>query len=286
MPGRRRGSSSARAAASRNLAAKSDVLPSCRSTRSFNSAGAGSSHSVSSGSSVSGRRMTKPSSVHMVSTSMPRSARSLRGDGHAPRRVHAAAEGGEHADAQIAELVAAALDHDVAVAGHAAGGGGLIFQVAQQIFGGVGVEAVLFHQAREGGGARHGEQFARHLADLAAEFGGASGAVAVPEGHLAGLAGRGRDADAIVRDLIDAPGGGAEDDGVAGAALEDHLLIEFADARAARGAGEEDAEEAAIGDGAAVDDGDAAARPARAVSWLATRSQVMRGRSSANSSEG
>ena len=122
---------------------------------------------------------------------------------------------------------------------------------------------MLFHEAREGGGARHGEQFARHLADLAAELGGASGAIAVPEGHLAGLAGGGGDGDAIVRDLVDAPGGGAQDDGVAGAALEDHLLIEFADARAASGAGEIDGEQAAVGDGAAVDDGDRARALAR-----------------------
>ena len=78
---------------------------------------------------------------------MPRSARSLRGDGHAPGRVHAAAERREHADATIAEFVAAAFDHDVLIAGHAAGGGGLVFEVAQQILGGVGVQAVFFHQA-------------------------------------------------------------------------------------------------------------------------------------------
>ena len=187
----------------------------------------------------------------------------LRGDGHAPGRVHAAAERGEDADATVAEFVAAALDDDVAIAGHAAGGGGLVFEIAQQVLGGVGIEAVFFHQAREGGGARRGKQFARHFADLAAELGGPPGAIAVPEGHLAGLAGRGRDDDAIVRDLVDAPGGGAEDDGVAGAALEDHLFVEFADARAAGGAGQEDGEQAAVGDGAAVDDGDVARALAR-----------------------
>ncbi len=79
----------------------------------------------------------------------------------------------------------------------------------------------------------------------------------MPERHFAGLARRGRNEDAIVRDFFDAPGAGAQNDGVAGAALEDHLFIEFADARAARGAGEEDAEQAAIGNGAAVDDGHA-----------------------------
>src|ERR1035441_8493737 len=99
--------------------------------------------------------------------------------------------------------------------------------------------------------------------DLHPGLGGTSGAIAVPEGHLAGLAGSGRDDDAIVGDLGDAPGGGAEDDGVAGAALEDHLLVEFADARAAGGAGEVDGEQAAVGDGAAVDDGHRARALAR-----------------------
>src|ERR1019366_5844150 len=60
---------------------------------------------------------------------------------------------------------------------------------------------------------------------------------------------------AIVGDLVDAPGGGAQDDGVAGAALEDHLFVELADARAAGGAGQVDGKRAAVGDGAAVDDG-------------------------------
>src|ERR1700759_1564968 len=59
-------------------------------------------------------------------------------------------------------------------------------------------------------------------------------------------------------DLFDAPGAGAENDGVAGAAFEDHLFVEFPDARAAGGSGEENAEQAAIGDGAAVDHGNAA----------------------------
>ena len=85
----------------------------------------------------------------------------------------------------------------------------------------------------------------------------------MPEGHFTGLAGSGGDGDAIVGDLIHAPGGGSEDDGIAGAAFEDHLFIELADARAAGGSGEVDGEHAAIGNGAAVDDGDGAGAVAR-----------------------
>ena len=137
----------------------------------------------------------------------------------------------------------------------------------------------------EGDGARLREKFACHGADFFAEFGGAAGGVAVPEGHFAGFAGSRRDENAIVRDFVDAPGGGAEDDRVAGARFEHHFFVEFADASAFRGAGKKNAVEAAIGNGAAVDDGDAA-RALAGVRRFETRSQVMRGRSSANSSLG
>jgi len=61
-----------------------------------------------------------------------------------------------------------------------------------------------------------------------------------------------------VGDLLDAPGGGAEDEGVAGAGFEDHLLVELADTDGlAVVASEKDAVEAAVGNGAAVKDGDA-----------------------------
>ncbi len=45
--------------------------------------------------------------------------------------------------------------------------------------------------------------------------------------------------------------------------FEDHFFVEFADARAFCGAGKKNSVEAAIGDGAAVDDGDAARALAR-----------------------
>ena len=194
----------------------------------------------------------------MVSTSTPRSARSF-----AVTAMHqgACTRLPNGVSTQMRQSPSSSRQRSItmsSIAGHAAGGGGLLFEIAQQVLGGVLVEAVFFHQAREGDGARHVQQLARHFADLRAELGRASGAIAMPEGHLAGLAGRGRDDDAIVRDLLDAPGGGAENDGVAGAALEDHLFIQFADARAASGAGQEDGEQAAIGNGAAVDDGDVA----------------------------
>ena len=59
-----------------------------------------------------------------------------------------------------------------------------------------------------------------------------------------------------MRDLFDAPRRRAEEEGLADAALEDHLFVELADARALRllRAGEEDAVQAAVGNRSAVED--------------------------------
>ena len=86
-----------------------------------------------------------------------------------------------------------------------------------------------------------------------------AGGVRLPERHLARLPGRGGDEHPVVRDLLDAPRRGAEQEGLADAALEHHLLVQLADARRCgpRSPDEEHAVEAAIGNRAAVDDGDA-----------------------------
>ena len=72
---RRRGSSSARPAASLNRPANSAVEPNCRSTSCIASADSTRNQSESGGSSVSGKRTTNPSSPHSVSTSGPPDAR-------------------------------------------------------------------------------------------------------------------------------------------------------------------------------------------------------------------
>ena len=119
-------------------------------------------------------------------------------------------------------------------------------------------------EAGEGGGLGQGAEFANQSADAAAEFEGAAGAVAFPERHFAGLAGSGRDENAVVGDFVDAPGGGAEDEGLAGMGLEDHFFVELADADGlAFAVGEEDAVEAAVGDGAGIEDGEAGGALAR-----------------------
>ena len=83
---------------------------------------------------------------------------------------------------------------------------------------------------------------------------GPAGAVAVPERHLPRLPGRRGDDHLLEGDVLDAPGGRAEQEGLARAALVDHLLVELAHAGAV---GERDGEEPAVGDGAGVGDGEA-----------------------------
>ena len=67
------------------------------------------------------------------------------------------------------------------------------------------------------------------------------------------MTGRGRDDDPVERDLLDPPCGRAEHEALADAALVHHFLVELADAGAV---GQEHAEQAAVGDGAAARDRD------------------------------
>ena len=142
-PGRRFGSSSARAAASRNFAANSAVPPSCRTTSASTSSDAGI---IRFGiRRLLGLRKPHHEPVvgpHRFDVEPGFGARALDRR-HRPRRVDAPAERREHADAPVAELVAAALDQDRAVVGDDAGGGRLVGQVAQQVLGRLLIEVVV-----------------------------------------------------------------------------------------------------------------------------------------------
>ena len=255
---RRRGSSSARPAASRKRPAKSAVEPELAQHQphgfgGFDEEPVGIGRLVGVGETEN-EAVVAPERFDLGSAG----GTDAGADGHGPGNMNAAAEGREDADAPVAELVADALDHDGPVVGDLAGGGFLIGEELEQIFGRVGVEVVFGDEAREGGGLGQGAQFANQSADAAAEFERATGAVAFPEGHFARLAGSGNDEHAVVGDVLNAPGGGAEDEGLVGVRLEDHLLVEFADADGlALGVGEEDAIEAAVGNGSGVENGEA-----------------------------
>src|SRR4029078_3626902 len=92
---------------------------------------------------------------------------------------------------------------------------------------------------------------AREGAYRATEVRGAPDAVAPPERHRTGCAGRRGDDHPVAGDLLDPPGRSAEQEGLPWAGLVDHLLIELADPAPVR---EVDAVEAAVGNRARVCD--------------------------------
>ena len=151
-------------------------------------------------------------------------------DRHRPRRHHPSAERRQQADAPVAQLVAAALDDEGAIVRHVADRRALIGQVLQQVLGRLPIEVVLLFEPGEGGGGRLRLERADQRADGAAELERPAGRLALPERHLARLARRRRDDDLVVGDVLDAPRRGAEQEGLADLALEDHLLVELADA--------------------------------------------------------
>ena len=184
-------------------------------------------------------------------------------DGHRPRRVHRRAERAEQADPPVADLVAEALDDDRAVVGHDTGRLGLLADVLQQVGRRQLVEGVVLAQQRRRLGRRQLAQLADEGAERPAELERPARAVAVPERHLPRLARRRGDGDPLERDVLDAPRRRAEHERLAGAALVDHLLVELADPLAV---GQEDAEQAAVGDRPAGRHGQplrAVTRPAR-----------------------
>ncbi len=105
--------------------------------------------------------------------------------------------------------------------------------------------------ARLGGRRGH---LAQERAERPAQLHRPARRVALPERHLPRLS-RGRgDQHPVVGDVLDPPGRRAEQEHVADARLVDHLLVQLADPAAglARAGGQEDAEQAAVGDRAAA----------------------------------
>jgi len=173
--------------------------------------------------------------------------------------MHLSAEGREDHDPPVPEFVEIPLHEDDAVVRNCARGLTLLFEVGGEVLGGERIQGTVVAQAANG----LGPVAAQCLVGLAeegpegpSEFGGPTGTVAAPERDVAGLARRRRDDDTVRGDALDAPGGGTEDERLAGATFEDHLLVELADAGPAFA--EVDGVEAAVGDRAAAEKGDGA----------------------------
>ena len=119
--------------------------------------------------------------------------------------------------------------------------------------------AVTRARARSG---RQADDLAHEPAERAPQLGRPALLVALPEGQLARLSRRGRDEDAVVRDVLDAPRRRAEGEDVADARLVDHLLVELADPATGPLPGrEEHGIQPAVGDGAATRHGEALGTP-------------------------
>ncbi len=224
-----------------------------------------------------------PSSDQMASDLEPERVAEARRERERPRRVDAAAERREDAEPPVADLVAEALDHDPPVGRQRPDDLAFVVQVGEQVGGRALVEVVLARAAARGLRVVERDELARRAPDRLAELERPADALALPERHRPGTPGRRRDEHAVAGDLLDPPRRGAEQERLALAGLVDHLLVELADPAAALDL--EDAEEAAVGDRAGVRDGERRA-PVRPRIVPATRSQTMRGRSSANSSDG
>jgi hypothetical protein len=153
--------------------------------------------------------------------------------------VDPGAEWREDRQSPVAELVAEPLEHDRPVGRQGPRDLALLVEVREEVGRRQLVEVVLLAQSlqRRLTPSRAGTdllvQLARERAQRPSELHRPPGSVALPERDLAGLTGRRRDEDAVVRDLLDPPRRCAKQDDLAGAGLVDHLLVELADPTAA-----------------------------------------------------
>src|SRR4029450_7467819 len=151
-----------------------------------------------------------------------------------PRRVHAAAERREDAEAPVPDLVPEALHHDRPVRRDRAGGAFLLAQEGEEVRGGALVQRVLV--AEPGRCLLVGERPPppRGGADRPPELVRPAAPFALPERHRARHARRRRDEHAVARDLLDPPRRGAEQERLPLASLVDHLLVGVAGRRHSR----------------------------------------------------
>jgi hypothetical protein len=161
---------SARAAFSRKRAPKSAEPLSSPTTSSSMSVGVdrqlvGRGRRVGVGQ-VERDSVVRPDRLHVEVERLPQ----LRCEREPPRRVNAAAERREDADAPVADLVAEALDHDGAVRRHDAGRGGLLVEEREEVARGLLVERVLVAKPSERLLSGSEDDLARHLPDRCAEL--------------------------------------------------------------------------------------------------------------------
>ena len=234
-PGRRRGSRSARAAASRNTLANIAVCGTAcdhRLLRSRRDRTGGPRRG--SGRRPPGRRTTMPSSLQSTCAPGPNRS-SIRASIAIAHGACTREPNGESTHIRQSPISSRNRSTTtVRSSGTGAGRLHLLLEVGDEVPRRQLVQADVATESLEGGVAPRASERPRERADRAAELDRAARLVAVPERHPPLLAGRGRDDHPVARDVLDAPRRGAEDDHVAAPALVDHLLVELADARPRR----------------------------------------------------
>ena len=214
--------------------------------------GGASSRSVD----TSGSRTTMPSSLGSTWASTPYRSVSRRPIASAHGAVDLGAEHAVHGQPPVAQLVAEPLDHDRAVVGQVPGGLPLLVHIGQQVVGGPVVQPAVGSVGRPPCRAvLDARRAAGRRWPGPARPGGPSWSP-FQNGIRAAAPGRGRDQHPVGGDLLDPPGGRAEQEDVADPRLVDHLLVQLADPGGPLGAGQEDPEQAPVGDGAAAGDGE------------------------------
>ena len=154
-------------------------------------------------------------------------------DGERPRGMYARAEGREYAHAPVAQLVAKTLDRDRPISRQCARVLALFVDVGGEVRRGVRVDRHARARESRGRVARKRSELTHPGADGAPQLDRASRSLAAPERQAPGLARRGRYVHAVSRDGLHAPRARPEHDRIARPRLEDHLLVQLADARAA-----------------------------------------------------
>ncbi len=180
-------------------------------------------------------------------------------DRHRPRGMDPTTEWRQDRQPPVAKLVPEALDDDAPIGRQGAHGLLLVLEIGDEVLGRQGVEVVpLAQPGQDGGPATRAPtevvlDLAHEATQRAPELDRPADRVAVPERQLAGQAGRGRDDDPIVADLLDPPAARTERDHLADPALVHHLLVELADPSTGRArlADHEHAVQAAVRDRAA-----------------------------------
>ena len=246
-PGRRRGSSSARAAFSRNFDANNDVFGSPATSSSSISSGSGRRSSVATSSIDSGSRRMMPSSLH--STCTGRSARASRSSMTSAHGACTREPNGVRMQTRQSPISSGKRSMTIVRSSGIAPVDSACSSRYMRRFDAARASRPPSRSARLRARAVEAAQLAHEAAEGAAELERPARTIALPERGLRGLARRRGDDDAVDRDLLDPPGRRAEHEALADAALVDHLLVELADAPAV---GQEHAEQAAVGDRSAA----------------------------------